>query len=273
MPAKVNNMTLPNIGDRPLGANSKQLPNNAKLEKDVIIIESSDDEVDIVGPHKRRRLNKYLNHVNSAYENTLAIHEDESSGKTKNQVTNNGNLKKEVIIVNSSDDEVDLVVHNKSCRFKKEFIFVKKNDVSIMPSDEESILPNIENQTSGKNPKEVTMNQNLEKTVIMNDISDYEVDIVYDESRKINKNLNKEETNTDFDDEQLAIFKRSTKVSHTSLQDKHKFTYIKDSDEEEGNILNFIYSETCYNDKNNNEDGDASKYKQHEFTIQDEDID
>ncbi|GKF45960.1 hypothetical protein Tco_0135762, partial [Tanacetum coccineum] len=57
------------------------------------------------------------------------------------------------------------------------------------------------------------------------------------------------------------------------LQDKHKFTYIKDSDEEEGNILNFIYSETCYNDKNNNEDGDASKYKQHEFTLQDEDID
>ncbi|GKC09198.1 hypothetical protein Tco_1000808 [Tanacetum coccineum] len=182
-------------------ANSKQVPNNAKLQKDVIIIESSDDEVDIIGPHKRRRLNKYLNVVNNAYENTLVILEDESSGKNENQVTNNGNLKKEAIIIDSSDDEVDLVVHNKSYRFKKEFIFVKKNDVSIMPCDEESILPNIENQSSGKNPKEVTMNQNLEKTVIMNDISDYKVDIVYDESRTTNENLNKEETNTDFDDE------------------------------------------------------------------------
>nr|GEZ05701.1 hypothetical protein [Tanacetum cinerariifolium]GEZ13780.1 hypothetical protein [Tanacetum cinerariifolium] len=227
-------------------ANSKQVPNNAKLQKDFIIIESSDDELDIIGPHKRQRLNKYLNVVNNAYENTLANLEDESSGKNKNQVTNNENLKKEVIIIDRSDDEVDLVGRDKSYRFKKEFIFVKKNDVSIMPCDKESIFPNIYNQSSGKNPKEVIMNQNLEKNVIMNDISDYKVDIVYDESRTTNENLNTEETNTDFDDEESAIFKRSTKVPHASLQGKRKFTYIEDSDEEEG-------------------DGDASEYKQHEF--------
>nr|GEU28609.1 ribonuclease H-like domain, reverse transcriptase, RNA-dependent DNA polymerase [Tanacetum cinerariifolium] len=160
--------------------------------------------LDIVGPNKRQRLNKYLNLVNNAYENTLAILEDESSGKI---------------------------------------------------------------------PKEVTMNQKLEKTSIMNDISNYEVDMVYDECRKTNNKLNKEETNTDSDDEQPAIFKRSKKVPHTSLQGKHKFTYIEDSDEEEGNILNSIYSKTCYNDKNNDEDGYASEYNQHEFTVQDEDID
>ncbi|GKC09197.1 hypothetical protein Tco_1000807 [Tanacetum coccineum] len=39
-----------------------------------------------------------------------------------------------------------------------------------------------------------------------------------------------------------------------SLQGKHKFTYIEDSDEEEG-------------------DGDALEYKHHEFTLQEEDID
>ncbi|GKF06646.1 hypothetical protein Tco_0037314, partial [Tanacetum coccineum] len=72
MPAKENNMTLPTIEDRPSGANPKQVPTNCKLEKDVIIIESSDDEVDIVDPNKRRRLNK----------------------------------KKEVIIIDSSHDEV-----------------------------------------------------------------------------------------------------------------------------------------------------------------------
>nr|GEU44153.1 hypothetical protein [Tanacetum cinerariifolium] len=72
-------MTLPNIGDRASGTKPKQVSNNAKLKKDVIIIESSDVEVDIVGPNKRRRLNKYLNLVNTAYENTLAILEDESS--------------------------------------------------------------------------------------------------------------------------------------------------------------------------------------------------
>nr|GEW80912.1 hypothetical protein [Tanacetum cinerariifolium] len=185
MSAKINNMTLHTIGDQTLGANSKQVPNNTKLQKDVIIIESSDDELDIIGPHKRQRLNKYLNVVNNTYENTLANLEDESSGKNENQVTNNENLKKEVIIIDSSDDEVD---------------------------------------------------------------------IVYDESRTTNENLNTEETNTDFDDEQSAIFKRSTKVPHTSLQRKHKFTYIEYSDEEEG-------------------DGDASEYKQHEFSLQEEDID
>ncbi|GJU56315.1 hypothetical protein Tco_1230029 [Tanacetum coccineum] len=77
----------------------------------------------------------------------------------------------------------------------------------------------------------------------------------------------------DSDDEQPAIFKRSTKVPHTSLQGKHKFTYIDDSKEEEGNIRNYIYPETCYNNNNNDEDGDASEYKQHKFTLQDEDID
>ncbi|GKC81316.1 hypothetical protein Tco_1137033 [Tanacetum coccineum] len=149
MPAKENNMTLPTIGDRPSGTNPKQVSNNAKLDKDVIIIESSDDEVDIVGLNKRRRLNKYLSLVNTAYENTLAILEDESSGKNQSQVTNNENLKKEVIIIDSSDDEVDLVAPNKSCMFKKEFIFVNKNDVSIMPCDDENTLPNIKDQSSG----------------------------------------------------------------------------------------------------------------------------
>ncbi|GKB40854.1 hypothetical protein Tco_0885796 [Tanacetum coccineum] len=170
----------------------------------------------------------------------------------------------------SSDDEVDLVAPNKSYMFKKEFIFVNKNDVSIMPCDDENTLPNIKDQSSGKNPKEVTMNQKLKKPVIINDISDYEVDTVYAESRKTNEELNKKETNTDSDDEQPAIFKRSTKVPHTSLQGKHKFTHIEDSDEEEGNIQNYIYPDTCYNNNNNNEDGDASEHKQHKFTLLDE---
>ncbi|GJY86173.1 hypothetical protein Tco_0500199, partial [Tanacetum coccineum] len=124
-----------------------------------------------------------------------------------------------------------------------------------------------------KNPKDVTMNTKLEKTVIMNDISDYEVDIVYDESRKTNEKLNKEETNTDSDDEHPAIFKRSLKVQHTSLQRKRKFNHIEDSDEEEGNIENYIYPNTCYINKNNNEDGEASQHKQHKYTLLDEDTD
>ncbi|GJS11219.1 hypothetical protein Tco_0368015 [Tanacetum coccineum] len=171
---------------------------------------------------------------------------DSETGKNQNQVTNNGKLKKEVIIIDSSIDEV---------------------------CDVENTLPNIEDQSSGKNPKEVTMNQKLKKTIIINDISDYEVDTVYAESRKTKEELNKKETNTDSDDEQPTIFKRSRKVPHASLQGKHKFTHIEDSDEEEGNIQNYIYLDTCYNNNNNDEDGEASELKQHKFTLLDEDTD
>ncbi|GKC21479.1 hypothetical protein Tco_1023629, partial [Tanacetum coccineum] len=186
--------------------NPKQVTNNAKLEKMLSSLK------DIVAPNKRRGLNKYLNFVNTAYENTLAILEDESSGKNQSQVTNNENLKKEVIIIDSSDDEVDLVAPNKSCRFKKEFIVVNKNDVSIMPCDDENTLPNIEDQSSGKNPKEVRNNEKFKKDVFINDISDDEV---------------------------------------------NKFSDIEDSDEEEGNIQNYIYPDTWNNINDNDEAGEA----------------
>ncbi|GKD69583.1 hypothetical protein Tco_1323673 [Tanacetum coccineum] len=122
MSAKENNMTLPTIGVRESRTNPKQVSNNAKLEKDVIIIETFDDQVAIFFKLIR---------------------------KIQKQVTNNANLKKEVIIIDSSNDEVDLVVTKKSYSFKKEFIFVNKNDVSIMPCDDENTLPNIEDLSSG----------------------------------------------------------------------------------------------------------------------------
>ncbi|GKB44609.1 hypothetical protein Tco_0889551 [Tanacetum coccineum] len=115
------------------------------------------------------------------------------------------------------------------------------------------------------------MNQNLVKTVIINDLSEYEVDTIYAESRKTKEELNKKETNIDSDDEHPIIFKRTTKVPHTSVHGKHKFTHIKDSDEEEGNIQNYIYPDTCYNNNNNGKVGDLSEQKQHKCTLLDDD--
>ncbi|GJX09750.1 replication protein A 70 kDa DNA-binding subunit B [Tanacetum coccineum] len=257
-----------------LGTNPKQVRKKMiSWKKKVIIIESSDDEVDIVASNKHNRLNKYSNFAKTADENTLDILEDESSGKNVNQVKNNKNLKKEIIIVDSSDDQVDLVAPNKTCMFKKELIFVNKNDVSIMPCDDENSFANIEDEPSGKNQKEVTNNEKLEKDVNSKAISDDEVDTDYAERRKTNDQLNNKDTNTDSEDEGPAVFKRSTKRPHTTLQKKRKISCIEDSDEEEGNIQKYNYPDTCYNINDNDEDGEAYVHKQHKFTLLDEDTD
>ncbi|GJR12459.1 hypothetical protein Tco_0795111 [Tanacetum coccineum] len=133
----------------------------------------------------------------------------------------------------------DLVAPNKTCMFKKELIFVNKNDVSIMPCDDENSFANIEDEPSGKNQKEVTNNEKLEKDVNIKAISDDEVDTDYAERRKTNDQLNNKDTNT--------------------------------INEEEGNIQKYNYPDTCYNINDNDEDGKAYVHKQHKFTLFDED--
>ncbi|GKB28916.1 hypothetical protein Tco_0868317 [Tanacetum coccineum] len=157
---------------------------------------------------------------------TLPTIGDRPSGTNPKQVSNNATLDKAVIIIEKK----------------------KSNQVTKKETLRKKLSSLILQMMKWKKSKRSDMNQKLKKPVIINDISDYEVDTVYAESRKTNEELNKKETNTDSDDEQPAIFKQ-------------------------GNIENYIYPDTCYINKNNNEDGEASHHKQHKYTLPDEDID
>ncbi|GJZ11868.1 hypothetical protein Tco_0898752 [Tanacetum coccineum] len=156
---------------------------------------------------------------------------------------------------------------------RRRFNFVNNNDHSMMTFADENTLVSNEDARSGINPNHLINNEKLKKDVIIIDLSDDEVDILYAESRKTNAQLNNNKTNTDSDDEGPAIFKRSTKDPHTSLQKQHKFSFIdEDSDEEERNIQNYIYPDTCYNINENDEARETLIHRPHKFTLL-EDID
>ncbi|GJW19331.1 hypothetical protein Tco_0026767, partial [Tanacetum coccineum] len=67
---------------------AKRSYSKMQVQENNMTLPTIEDHQDIVAPNKRRGLNKYLNFVNTADENTSAILEDESSDEEEGNIQN-----------------------------------------------------------------------------------------------------------------------------------------------------------------------------------------